>query len=229
MYTRIANALILILLTSSLMAQKKMTYDYAARWKKIEDLISEKGQPLTALKAVDSIYAIARKENNDAQLLKALLYRTQLKMSRDVKSLPADIASMEKELIGAKEPRASLLHSLIATQYWNYFQQNRYVLYDRKTLQGGKPTDIDTWSAEDLHTAISEHYLASLKNRNTLVSQKLADFDPIIIKEGTRALRPRGGCGVRRTGTHGSAALLARRNLSPARGFFSPVAAELRG
>lgn len=190
MYTRIANVLILILLTSSLMAQKKNTYDYATQWKKIEDLVSKKGQPLSALKLVDSIYAQAKKENNDAQLLKALMYKTQFNSSRDMSALKMDIASLEKELIGAKEPRASLLHSLIAAQYWNFFQQNRFVLYNRKTVQGNRSADIDTWSAEDLHATIAEHYLASLKNRTSLQSQKLSDFDPVIVKEGDRSLRP---------------------------------------
>ena len=47
---------------------------YHNEWKKVDDLITKK-LTKSALTQVDQIYAAAKKQNNDPQVIKALLYR----------------------------------------------------------------------------------------------------------------------------------------------------------
>ncbi len=62
-------------------AQQKMN-NYDKAWKKIDSLIEQKGLPTSALTEVNKLYALAQQEKNDAQLIKALIYRAAL---RDMK------------------------------------------------------------------------------------------------------------------------------------------------
>ena len=74
--------------------------------------------------------------------------------------------------------------------YLNYFQQNRYKLYNRTNTINFNKKDIATWTADDLHKKIGELYLASIKNETLLQQTKLEPFDAIILKGNVRYLRP---------------------------------------
>jgi len=63
--TRFIPVLLAIFIVSCTMAQKPQT-NYDERWKKVDALINEKGLNASALKEVESIYAIAKKEKNNA-------------------------------------------------------------------------------------------------------------------------------------------------------------------
>ena len=170
-------------------AQQKMnTYDKA--WKKIDSLIQQKGLPASALTEVNKLYAQAQKENNHAQLIKTLIYRAQLRDIKEEEPQQSTIRELEAEAAKAAEPARSILQNLTASMYWNYFQQNRWQLYDRTATVNFNKTDIATWGVDDFHKKIGELYLASLKNEKLLQQTRLEPFDPIIIKGNARYLRP---------------------------------------
>jgi uncharacterized protein YfaS (alpha-2-macroglobulin family) len=181
-------ALSALFLFTATAQQKMTTYDKA--WKKIDSLIQQKGLPASALTEVNKVYAQAQKEKNDAQLIKALIYRAQLRDIKEEDPNKSTIAEMEAEIGKAGEPARSILESLTASLYWSYFQQNRWRLYNRSNTINFNQTDIATWSTADLHKKISELYLASLKNEKLLQQTKLEPFDPILQKGNTRNLRP---------------------------------------
>ena len=99
-------------------------------------------------------------------------------------------AEIEKEIAVSKEPVTSILNSLLAEMYWNYYQQNRWDLYNRTQTTNFKKEDIATWTAADFHKKIGELYLASLQQEKLLQQTKLEPFDAIIIKGNVRHLRP---------------------------------------
>ena len=74
------------------------------------------------------------------------------------------IGEIEKEITLSKEPVTSILESLLAEIYWNYFQQNRWQLYGRTQTKDFKKEDIATWTSEDFHKKISDLYLQSISN-----------------------------------------------------------------
>jgi Bacterial Alpha-2-macroglobulin MG10 domain/Alpha-2-macroglobulin family/MG2 domain len=177
------------LLPFALTAQQKMD-SYTAAWKKIDSLISKKGLTKSALEEVKKIYARAKKEKEDAQLIKSLLYQLNLEEQIEEDAEQNGIKFLEKEIAAAEEPARSVMHSLIGQKYWQFAQNNRWVLYDRtQTVQFNKD-DINTWGIQDFHNTISYHYLNSIRNKTILNNTKPEKFDAIIIKGNVRYLRP---------------------------------------
>ncbi len=187
LFSRIVLVLLVIFFCQNLHAQQKK--DYAAQWKKIDELVS-KGLPKSAIAEVDKIYASAKKENNDVQVIKTLLYQMTLNQTTEENASEKNIAKFESEIASSKEPSKSILESITAQLYWNYFQQNRYKLYNRTNTVNFDKKDIATWTADDLNKKIGELYLASLSDKNLLQQTKPESFDAIILKGNARYLRP---------------------------------------
>src|SRR5690242_966013 len=163
--------------------------DYAAQWEKIDAFVS-KGLTKSALAEVNKIYASAKKANNDAQIIKSLLYQMTLTQNIEEDAAEKNIQKFESEITTAKEPAKSILESTTAQLYWNYFQQNRYKLYNRTNTVNFDKKDIATWTATDLNKKTGELYLASLSQKKLLQQTKLEPFDAIILKGNVRYLRP---------------------------------------
>ncbi|MEO6844343.1 MAG: MG2 domain-containing protein, partial [Ginsengibacter sp.] len=163
--------------------------DYASEWKKVDDL-QKKGLTKSALTQVESIYLNAKKNNNDPQIIKSLLFKITLQQNIQEDASVKSIDSLEQQIATAKEPAKSILQSITAQMYWNYFQQNRYQLYQRTNTVNFDKKDIATWTADDLHKKTGELYIASLKDEKLLQQTKLDPFDAIIIKGNVRYLRP---------------------------------------
>ncbi len=172
---------------SALKAQN--TNDYVMQWKKIEVLVN-KGLTKSALIEVDKIYSAAKKTNNDPQVIKSLLYKITLNQNIQEDASAKSIDTLEQEIAVAKEPVKSILESIAAQMYWNYFQQNRYRLYQRTNTINFDKKDIATWTADDLHKKIGGLYLASIDEEKLLQQTKLEPFDAIILKGNARYLRP---------------------------------------
>ena len=187
----LTTAFLLIFLScsvSNLEAQNKEN-DFSADWKKVEEL-QKKGLTKSALQKVGNIYNSAKKSKNDPQIIKSLLFKINLTQNIQEDASLKSIDSLEKETSITKEPAKSILQSITAQLYWNYFQQNRYKLYQRTNTVDFDKKDIATWTTDDFHKKISELYLASLKNEALLKQTKLEPFDPIILKGNVRYLRP---------------------------------------
>lgn len=163
--------------------------NYEKEWKKVEDFV-KKGLPKSAFTETKKIYDLAKREKQDAQVIKALVYMTGLQSENREDNEVFSIAEVEKEIRISKEPVVSILKSLQAEMYWNYFQQNRWKLYDRTKTAEFVKTDIATWDAEDFHKKIGELYLQSIKNEKLLQQTKLKTYDAIIVKGNVRHLRP---------------------------------------
>jgi hypothetical protein len=163
--------------------------DYSKEWKKVEDLVN-KQLPQSAITEIKKIYTLAKNEKQQAQQIKALVYMIALQeeIREDNKAL--GLIEMEKEIASSKEPVTSILKSIQAGMYWNYYQQNRWQLFDRTKTVDFRKDDIATWHAEDFHNKISSLYLQSLKEEKLLKQTKLEAFRAILQKGNTRHLRP---------------------------------------
>ncbi len=183
------QTLLLILLSFITLIMQAQSAKYDSLWKKVDDLSGKKGLTKSALAEVDKIYALAKKEKQDAQMIKALVYKMQLNEQVD-EAGKAGIALLEAEISTAKEPVKSILNSLLAGQYLNYFQQHRYQFYDRTQTVGFQKDDIATWSIGDFHAKIAALFLASAEDRKLLQQTGLQAYEPVIIKGNMRSLRP---------------------------------------
>lgn len=179
-------ATLIVLVTN---AQQKMK-TYEKEWKNIESLIQKSGLTESALAEVNKIYSLAKKEGNDAQVIKALLYRSALQEQKQEDAVKKNILQLETEIAGSKDPVRAVLQSVAAQKYWYWFQTHRYQLYNRTQTINFKKDDLATWSTADFHKKIGELYQASISHEKLLQQTKLEPFDPIIIKGNVRHLRP---------------------------------------
>ncbi|HWH64055.1 MAG TPA: MG2 domain-containing protein, partial [Ginsengibacter sp.] len=182
----VASILFHLLITVSVFSQQS-TKTYDKEWKQVNEFV-KKELPRSALEQVKKIYQLAKKDKQDAQVVKSLIYMTGLQT--EVNDETISIAVLEKETNTAPEPAMSILNSLLAELYWQYYQQHRWQFYNRTNTVSFRKEDIATWTADDLHKKIGELYLRSIKNSSVLQQTKLAAYDAIIIKGNVRHLRP---------------------------------------
>jgi TonB-dependent SusC/RagA subfamily outer membrane receptor len=189
LFRSILIANILLFAVTTMQAQPK--FNYTSAWKKVDDLITKKGLTESALKEVQAIYTTAKKEKNNAQLIKALVFRVNLQQQKEEEAEVKAIKELEKEITTLEQPAKSIVQSLLAEAYWQYFQNNRWKFYNRtNTDTKFKKEDISTWTLDELHQQISKLYLASLREEKFLQQTKLDAFEPIILKGNMRQLRP---------------------------------------
>ena len=149
-------AALITLMVSTLHAQKKTMDKYSTAWKEVETLAGKKNLPESALRETQKIYGWAKKEKNEPQELKALVYMQRLSRTNTEEGDDSGILMLEKELSAATGNKKSLLHSILASAYWQYLQENRWSLYNRSQTSE-RSGDIRTWTITDLHQEIGEH------------------------------------------------------------------------
>lgn len=179
-----------ILLFAFITMQAQPTFNYTTAWKKVDELMTKKGLTASAIKQVQTIYTAAQKEKNDAQLIKALIFRINLQQQKEEDADLLSIQQLEKEIRIAKEPVKSILTNLLAEAYWQYLQNNRWKFYNRTNTVQFQKNDISTWTIDDLHQRIATLYLQSLTQEKLLKQTRLDKLDPIIEKGNVRHLRP---------------------------------------
>lgn len=164
--------------------------NYTALWKKVDDLASQKGLPKSALAEVNKIKTVARKEKEEAQYLKALVYIADMQESLQEEASLNTIREMESELKTAIAPAKQLLHSLLATRYHQYLQENRWQFYNRTRLADPGAEQTEDLDLESLQQRISNHYVRSLEQPSLLQKTGLTKYEPIIIRGKDRKFRP---------------------------------------
>ncbi len=164
---------------------------FRKEWTAIDSLILKNDLTRTALEKVNTLYRKAKLQHQPGQVIKTLLYRYSLE-DRITTDKPDHIISSIKTEINAAsdETEKAVLNSLLAKQYRQYYNNHRWNLYSRKNTQGLLKDDITTWSNDEFISAITFHYLASVKNKKALQQKKIETYDAIIIKGNTRKLRP---------------------------------------
>ncbi len=183
----IANFFIFIFST---MTNAQPGFNYEAAWKKADDLFTKQGLTESALKEVQQIYLQAKKDKNESQIIKSLLYTITLRKEKEEDGALLSIHELEKEQASTEGAAHAIITSLLAEAYLDYLQSNRWKLYDRTNTVSFKKDDINTWTITDLHQKISSLYLQSISQQTLLQQTKLETFDVIITKGNMRSLRP---------------------------------------
>lgn len=162
--------------------------DYAANWQRVKKY-EEKRLPTSALKEVDQIYRLAKKDKNEPQVIKSLLYKNLIYQSISEDATRNMIDTIELEITTSPEPAKSVLQSITAQLYENYVAYNRYRLYSISNTDEFKKEDIATWSLDDFRNKIASLYEASIQNPK-LRDILLDPFDAMLEKGNARYLRP---------------------------------------
>ena len=169
---------LIILLTIAFTAFLPHDNGFDKLWKKVENY-QKKGLPKSAVKVVDEIYTVAKKEHNNPQVIKALIFKASLVSSREEDYLIKSINTFEQEISNAETPEKQILYSLTAELYQQYFANNRYIILQRQQLTN-PGNDINTWDAVQFNKTISTYYLQSLEHEEVLKNIALDEYDAII-------------------------------------------------
>jgi len=174
--------------TISVIKTGKVDSDYTAKWAQVKKL---KILPKSALKVVNSIYEDAKKHHNSPQVVKALIYKMVYLQNVEEDTLVKVHRLILDEIKNAPEPEKQLLHSMLAQQYWNYYQQNRYRFLNRTKITEMKKYDMKTWTLDKIIKEVERHYRLSLDNPELLKQVKIGDFEAILKPHyKTRDLHP---------------------------------------
>ncbi len=165
--------------------------EYQSDWKKVE-AFDQKGLPKSAIEVVTAIYNQAKKENNDNQIIKALLHKAKYTLTLEENAQLTIIKELQNEITQSEFPKKNILESVLANLYWQYFQQNRWKFYNRtQTSEKVDQEDFRTWDLETLFAEIHLHYQKSLQNGVLAQQTNLSRFDQILIKaSGSKKYRP---------------------------------------
>ncbi|NML22755.1 alpha-2-macroglobulin [Pseudoflavitalea sp. G-6-1-2] len=177
---------LLMVLTTT--AQKMNLYEKL--WKKVDSLRNESGLTESALKEVNKIYELAKKEKNEPQLIKALMYRIALREVKEEDATATGLREYDSEIAATTGNARSILQSIAAQSYRQYFSQMQWQIRNRTATVNFKKDDVNTWSSEDFFKKISDLFIASLSDESKLQQTKLEPYDVLINQGNTRALRP---------------------------------------
>ena len=173
--------------TEPVMPQKD---PYQAEWKVIDSLENE-GLPRSALEKVEALYARAKKDKENAQVVKTIIYRNKYQSQIEEYGPSKTILRMEEEAKAAEFPVQPILYSLLGELYQNFADQNYWRFADRTNVTGSQPDDLNTWSLDQILGAASRYYLLSVEDVRTF-DIPISEFAAITIEGqgNTDELRP---------------------------------------
>ncbi|PID69516.1 MAG: alpha-2-macroglobulin [Flavobacteriales bacterium] len=185
-------AILTVILTSFVAnAQNNTNNSYTKQWFEVEKLELE-GLPKSALALVLEIYNKAKKERNDVQLIKSLIYKSKFALTLEEDATLQIITDLKTTAKNSTTPISNILHSIIADIYYQYYQQNRWQFYQR-THTATKVDSIDfrTWDLATIFAETGKHFKKSLKSALELQEIELEKFNGILhLAENSKKHRP---------------------------------------
>ncbi|MGB1309251.1 MAG: hypothetical protein ACPG6B_10090, partial [Oceanihabitans sp.] len=173
---KIVSILMIILFANTSFSQDN---NYSKLWNDVENFEIE-GLPKSALKALEVIEDKAKAENNASQLVKIMLFKSKFMLTLEEDAQLNIIEAFKAEIKKSNAPTKNVLENILATLYWQYFQQNRWKFYNRtKTNDKVDSKDFRTWDLETLFAEVHLHYKNSLNNGLILQQTNLDNFDAI--------------------------------------------------
>lgn len=171
---------LLFILSISMTAQQS-NEKYEKEWQKVEDM-NQENLPQSAVQAVDDILQKAISGKNSTQVIKALIYKNKYKKQidwSDNEQLFDDLQNLIGQTSNMGEK--SLLHSMLAELYLDYYQQERWNISQRTDIADYVPDDIKEWSGNIFVNKIIENLDLSIKDSNTLKKHQTKEYDDIIL------------------------------------------------
>lgn len=164
---------------------------FGSLWKSADSL-SKKGLTRSVLEVVDTIYNKAKKEENAPQFIRAMLYKLKYKSYIEEEAYVKAIHKVSEEIKTVHYPIKPVMHSLLASIYWQYYTDNRWKFSNRSRTVGFHPDDIRTWDLRRIVEQTIKNYRLSLKDTDKLKRTPVNIYDEIITKkdESLRKLRP---------------------------------------
>ncbi len=165
--------------------------DYNALWAQV-DKDEQASLPRSSAETVTKIYQKALSEKNSPQLIKSLIFKIKYGLVTDRDSFPVLLTEVEQHTEKSKNTvEQSMLYSVLAQLYFQYYQSGSYRINQRTALSGEIPGDIREWTGNIFIRRISEYTDLSLKAKKELQSTDILKYEAILNTGGaSRDLRP---------------------------------------
>ena len=163
--------------------------DLEKLWQQVNDF-EKKELPKSALKTVNVIYEVAKKEQLDNEMIKALIYHVKYKNHIEPDALPEQIEYLKNQKDYFNNTGKAILNSMVAEIYFNYYRKNRWKILDRTIVDAKTKASIENWDYQMFMETIAAHYNASLKNSNVLQKTPINDYLNIIESGTAKNERP---------------------------------------
>ena len=183
---------ILTIILFSQMAQSQNSNDsYESLWIEVEQLEKE-ALTKSASELVSQIFARAKKEDNPQQIVRSLLYRSKYALTLEEDAMLNIVEEFKGEIDRGRFPTKNILQSYLANLYWQYFQINRYKIYNRSHTENKvDPVDFRTWDLLTLFEEIGHHFDGSMDNSKELQQLPIGDYKVLITNQkGSKTYRP---------------------------------------
>ncbi|MBC8042478.1 MAG: hypothetical protein IAF08_03445, partial [Rhizobacter sp.] len=153
--------------------------DYRKDWEAVEKKESE-DLPKSAKSLVEAIYQKAKREENAAQQVKALMHLTKYQAQIEEEGLVKGIQDFEKEIAAASFPVKPLLNSVLADFYWQYYSNNRYKFLNRTPGGVMDDKDVRTWDLEKLLARVTALHQAAVQDAARLQQTPLEIYEQVL-------------------------------------------------
>ncbi len=164
---------------------------YEKQWNLVDSLLTTEGMPETALSIANDIYIYANNQQDEAQVIKALIYIQHLENSITESDVNAQYKRWDTALQQSfSVAQQSIIHCQQAAILQRYYYENNWRFYQRSETVNFLKEDIATWAEHDFHETITKKYLQALQPAAELQKIKLDPFEAIIQKGNARELRP---------------------------------------
>lgn len=170
--------------------QRTMNNTYQKEWAQADSLLN-RGLPKSAADVVRKILKDAEAGQDKPNMIKARLFLMDADLGTEEEAGTRQIKEAEAFIGSSTGVEKAIWQSIAAQLYWNYFQQNRWKMYQRTAMAETKSDDIDTWDAPAFFSKIGSLYKASIADRALLKGVPVEKYQPVLIEgTNTRKLRP---------------------------------------
>lgn len=154
---------------------------YEKLWKQVEQA-QKKSLPQTVVNLTGEICQKALAEKNSPQLLKAYLCRAAFQERLTPDSLYTRLNEMEQwAATETNETDRAILHSILASEYAGYWQNNRRVIAARTDLAtDGQPADVREWTPRQFVEKVDVHAQASTHDVDRLIKTSTDGYQPFV-------------------------------------------------
>ena len=167
----------LIIGALALQSLQKSDKNYTDMWKKVTESL-QNDLPETAAQQLDEIAAAAKRDKNQPQLLKTILYRKQvLDMQEEDNPQKAFIDFAETQFAELDAVASAVLHVEIARTYADYLDDHHWSIQNNLPIAGDmSQVPMKYWDQQTFRNAIDQHYSAALQNQDALKATNSKDY-----------------------------------------------------
>lgn len=179
MNKKILSLVILFLISMNIFSQHTKK-DYDDQWTKVQEFMG-KSLPQSAIKETEAILNKATTEKKTSQIIKAYIYLDVLQKEIDRDTENGITQKLEELITKTNKPEEHvLIHSILASEYYKIYRQDRWNINQRTNLSNSIPADIKEWTANIFVDKIYDHLEASVKDKKLLEQSTTSIYEDII-------------------------------------------------